>query len=210
MCDKHIADLPASWAHALEKDGHQAPVTTNGNANGANGHANGHAAGVPESFLDDKAVRTVYGLVPLRHALDWPIFASYDELTGCAAYMGGRIPTLEEARSIYAHVDVLKKDEAEKQLGKMVPAVNGYVSALWPTRPGPSFSVCRACERGTNPSALASHGSATSPTTACTKRLHRDPPRPPPPSRRPMPRPKRSLPTSTAPTSASSTGTPWP
>ncbi|KAK2067662.1 hypothetical protein P8C59_001377 [Phyllachora maydis] len=128
MCDKHIADLPASWAHALEKDGHQAPVTTNGNANGANGHANGHAAGVPESFLDDKAVRTVYGLVPLRHALDWPIFASYDELTGCAAYMGGRIPTLEEARSIYAHVDVLKKDEAEKQLGKMVPAVNGHLS----------------------------------------------------------------------------------
>jgi hypothetical protein len=41
--------------------------------------------------------------------------------------MGGRIPTLEEARSIYSHVDGLKLKEAEQHLGKTVPAVNGYV-----------------------------------------------------------------------------------
>jgi len=80
---------------------------------------------VPESFFKDKAVRTVYGLVPLKYALDWPVFGSYDELAGCAAWMGGRIPTFEEARSIYFHADMLKKKEAEKQLGKTVPAVNG-------------------------------------------------------------------------------------
>jgi hypothetical protein len=41
--------------------------------------------------------------------------------------MGGRIPTIEEARSIYSHVSRLKMKEAEQQLGKTVPAVNGYI-----------------------------------------------------------------------------------
>ncbi len=63
----------------------------------------------------------MYGLVPLKYALDWPIFASYDELTACASWMGGRIPTFEEARSIYAYVDSLKKKEAEKQLRENRP-----------------------------------------------------------------------------------------
>lgn len=40
--------------------------------------------------------------------------------------MGGRVPTLEEARSIYSHVDGLRLKEAEQHLGKTVPAVNGY------------------------------------------------------------------------------------
>jgi hypothetical protein len=64
--------------------------------------------------------------VPLNFALDWPVFASYDELAGCAKWMGGRIPTVEEARSIYSHADGLKIKEAEQHLGKTVPAVNGY------------------------------------------------------------------------------------
>ncbi len=81
-----------------------------------------------KAYLEGKAVRTVYGLVPLKYALDWPVFASYDELTGCASWMGGRIPTLEEARSIYHYVDHLKLKQAEQQLGKTVPAVNGYVA----------------------------------------------------------------------------------
>lgn len=80
---------------------------------------------IPTSFLAGKSVRTVYGLVPLEHALDWPVFASYDELAGCAAWMGGRIPTFEETRSIYRHAEVLKKKDVENQLGKTVPAVNG-------------------------------------------------------------------------------------
>lgn len=80
--------------------------------------------------MSDKAVRTVYGLVPLKHALDWPVFASYDELSACAAWMGGRIPTFEEARSIYTYAEELKRKEAEKHLSKIVPAVNGWALPL--------------------------------------------------------------------------------
>lgn len=94
-----------------------------------NGHLNGDLS-LPASFLDGKAVRTVYGPVPLKWALDWPIWASYNELAGCALWMGGRIPTYEETRSVYEHVGLLKKAEAERKLGKMVPAVNGYESPL--------------------------------------------------------------------------------
>lgn len=78
--------------------------------------------------MQGKSVRTVYGLVPLKLALHWPVFASYDELAGCAKWLDGRIPTFEEARSIYSHVDGLRLKEAEQHLGKTVPAVNGYVS----------------------------------------------------------------------------------
>lgn len=69
----------------------------------------------------------MYGPVPLKHALDWPVFASYDELVECAAWMGGRIPTYEEAQSIYNYVNRTKKKEAERKLGKTVPAVNGHL-----------------------------------------------------------------------------------
>lgn len=123
MYDEHITNLPASWAQA--RNNITPPTATNG---ATNGHSNGHANGtseLPKSFLEDKAVRTVYGLVPLKYALDWPVFASYDELKGCATYMGGRIPTFEEARSIYRYAEIMKREKAERQLGKTVPAVNG-------------------------------------------------------------------------------------
>ncbi len=126
MYNTHLDKGPASWAVNGQDNGH-ANGYVNGRANGnGNGCAIGQGAEVPKSFLEGKSVRTVYGLVPLKYALDWPIFASYDELAGCAAWMGGRIPTFEEARSIYHHVDALKKKkEVERQLGKTVPAVNG-------------------------------------------------------------------------------------
>ena len=124
MLDEDIDKLPASWARLDEN-------ATNG-TNGVNGHSNG-VSKLPSSFMEKTAVRTVYGLVPLKYALDWPVFASYDELAGCAAYMGGRIPTFEETRSIYAYVETLnKKKEAERQLGRTVPAVIGYEYYLLP------------------------------------------------------------------------------
>lgn len=109
-------------------NGSVAEPSTNGVTNtitNTNGHTDHDVTSLPKSYLEDKAVRTVYGLVPLKHALDWPIFASYNELEGCATWMGGRIPTFEEARSIYEYVCRLKRDEAERKLGKTVPAVNG-------------------------------------------------------------------------------------
>ncbi|KAH6676690.1 C-type lectin protein [Halenospora varia] len=125
----HSLIIPASWT-----EDNKTNISSNGYVNGyTNGHtngANGHGeSSIPltQAFLDGKSVRTVYGMVPLKYALDWPVFASYDELAGCAAWMGGRIPTVEEARSIYSHVDGLKIKEAEQHLGKTVPAVNGHL-----------------------------------------------------------------------------------
>ncbi|KAH6631559.1 C-type lectin protein [Chaetomium tenue] len=131
MYSSHIAKVPASWAQDLSASAEEKAANgteTNGHANGGtNGAAGGANIALPESFLNGKAVRTVYGLVPLKHALDWPVFASYDELAGCAAWMGGRIPTFEEARSVYTYAEALKKKQAENQLGKTVPAVNSHL-----------------------------------------------------------------------------------
>ncbi|GAB1318688.1 Ergothioneine biosynthesis protein 1 [Madurella fahalii] len=134
MYNTHTAKIPASWALApgtSEEAVDGGAGATNDASdcirNGTNGLTHDATAALPASFVEGKAVRTVYGLVPLKHALDWPVFASYNELAGCAAWMGGRIPTFEEARSIYAHVEVSKKKEVEKQLGKTVPAVNGHL-----------------------------------------------------------------------------------
>ncbi|KAH6605386.1 hypothetical protein Trco_007093 [Trichoderma cornu-damae] len=90
-----IDSLPASWSVFPPNYHHNTNATTPGKP---------ILSELPESYIQDKAVRTVYGLVPLRYALDWPVFASYDELAGCASWMGGRIPTMEETKSIYAHL----------------------------------------------------------------------------------------------------------
>jgi hypothetical protein len=139
--------LPASWAK-ITINGTGSSVSSKGDANGssasnmnghvnggeiseANGCRNGHTSNpipLSKTYTDDIAVRTVYGRIPLKYALHWPIFASYDELSGCAQWMGGRIPTAEEARSIYSYVDGLKVKEAEQHLGKTVPAVNGFAA----------------------------------------------------------------------------------
>ena len=93
-------------------------------------YMNGHSKPLTDAFLRSKAVRTVYGPVPLEHALPWPVIASYDELAGCAKWMDGRIPTMEEARSLYDYADELKaKDKGEVRNGT-IPAVNGYVIDL--------------------------------------------------------------------------------
>jgi L-histidine Nalpha-methyltransferase / hercynylcysteine S-oxide synthase len=138
--------LPASWAkvdsYSTDSDtisrGYENEPSAsimNGSlsagTNGLNGCQNGYGGNpklLSEEYLDNAAVRTVYGPVPLKHALHWPVFASYDELSACAHWMGGRIPTTEEARSIYSHADSLKPKEAEQHLGKTVPAVNGFLT----------------------------------------------------------------------------------
>jgi L-histidine Nalpha-methyltransferase / hercynylcysteine S-oxide synthase len=99
-----------------------------------NGHVNGCTNGVglvetstnaSDSYLVGKSVRTVYGPVPLKYALDWPIFASYDELVGFANWMDSRIPTADEVRSIYSFVNQSKARDAENVIGKTISAVNG-------------------------------------------------------------------------------------
>jgi formylglycine-generating enzyme required for sulfatase activity len=113
MQESDIDTLPASW---------QTLTSTNSGT-----ETNGHAHGSSAKFLKGKAVRTVYGPISLELALDWPVCASYDEVAGCARWMGGRIPTMEEARSIYRHVDEAKKMQAHESLGANIPAVNASV-----------------------------------------------------------------------------------
>jgi formylglycine-generating enzyme required for sulfatase activity len=114
--------IPASWSEHAYSNGQ---ATSAGKRDSVmNGHQNG-VNGTLHKVTAGKYVRTVYGTVPLEYALDWPVMASYDELVGCAQWMGGRIPTMEEARSIYNYVDSLKDPEIEKLLGNTIPAVNG-------------------------------------------------------------------------------------
>lgn len=119
--------LPASWCdtpyanYSVQAGRRKRDSVMNGSngfiedSNGVNGSAK------------EKYVRTVYGSIPLKWARDWPVVASYDELAGCAQWMGGRIPTLEETRSIYTYVDRTKSEDLEKAIGKTIPAVNGHL-----------------------------------------------------------------------------------
>jgi formylglycine-generating enzyme required for sulfatase activity len=92
----------------------------------SNGHTNGASTSLA-TYLANKAVRTVYGPVPLVLALDWPVTASYDEINACAAYMGGRIPTLEETRSIYHYAQTLSTEKTSNAMTSAIPAVNGHL-----------------------------------------------------------------------------------
>jgi hypothetical protein len=113
--------IPASWCEQPYSNAKGASTSKRDSV--VNGYHDG-ANGSPQSITEDKFVRTVYGTVPLKFAMGWPVVASYDELAGCAQWMGGRIPTVEEARSIYSYVDSMKP-EFEKSLGNTIPAVNG-------------------------------------------------------------------------------------
>ena len=118
--------IPASWTKIYEPG----VATTATHAEDEQSfsirvYLNGHSEPLTDRYLRGKAVRTVYGPVPLRYALDWPAIASYDELSGCAQWMNGRIPTVEEARSIYSYVDQSKSNGLENVLSGTISAVNG-------------------------------------------------------------------------------------
>lgn len=121
------SSIPASW---MLKGNDSSKPTTNGQShiNGNSTYLNGVSPRLTNAYLKDKSVRTVYGPVPLEHALDWPIFASYDELARCAAWMNGRVPTADEARSIYNYVDTNKNKHTDSILTRKVSAVNGHLS----------------------------------------------------------------------------------
>lgn len=114
--------IPVSWISEKTKASHS---NNREYANCDSTYMNGAGPRLTNAYLKDKSVRTVFGPVPLEHALDWPVFASYDELSACAAWMNGRIPTVEEARSIYHHVDINKNKHTDSIITKKVSAVNG-------------------------------------------------------------------------------------
>ncbi|EXJ78765.1 hypothetical protein A1O1_09167 [Capronia coronata CBS 617.96] len=137
----HKGTLPASWI-ASKMDGHANGTNGTNGVNGANG-TNGHGRDVLDmassSFVEDKSVRTVYGPVPLKYVLDWPVMASYDELAAYAHWSNGRIPTLEEARSLYQYVEEQKRT-VEKVPSVLISAVNGHLSNEGVEETPPSYS----------------------------------------------------------------------
>nr|KMM66290.1 DUF323 domain-containing protein [Coccidioides posadasii RMSCC 3488] len=104
-----LATVPASWTKSSsgfsEPNGHAASHT-----NGTNGRETSEASAFSQ-LLSKYHVRTVFGPVPLRFALDWPVIASYNELERYANWVNCRIPTFEEARSIYQYSVFLKDQE---------------------------------------------------------------------------------------------------
>lgn len=120
----HQDKLPASWASDAR---HIPSARTDWSllVNGSGAYMNGLSPPLTDAFLEGKYVRTVYGLIPLKYGLDWPVFASFDELAACAEWMGGRIPTVLEAKSIYSYADIMKTKEADSILTRKISAVNG-------------------------------------------------------------------------------------
>ncbi|KAL8630666.1 hypothetical protein Q9189_003589 [Teloschistes chrysophthalmus] len=127
LCATERHEIPASWVCTHDRAKPSGP-TGEILTKPIKPYLNGHSEPVEDSFVRDKCVRTVYGPVSLEHALAWPVYASYDELAGCAKWMNGRIPTADEVRSIYSYVDRMKTKEAEKVLTKKISAVNGHLS----------------------------------------------------------------------------------
>ena len=121
-------DIPASWKLIedleAQKSGEAVEI-----ANGTESEAPASAVPkVEKQFLANKVVRTLYGPVPLALAFHWPVCASYNELSGCASAMGGRIPTFEETKSIYQQADgFFSVGKAEQASSRTIPAVNSHL-----------------------------------------------------------------------------------
>lgn len=123
--------VPVSW---ISEGSHHSPPVYQREApvDGHSSYQNGLSPPLTNAYLTGKSVRTVYGPISLEYALDWPVFASYDELSRCATWMNGRIPSVQEVRSIYNYVDPNKNKKTDSINTKKISAVNGQVS--------PSFS----------------------------------------------------------------------
>ncbi|KAM5506803.1 hypothetical protein McanMca71_001708 [Microsporum canis] len=90
--ERGIGQVPASWVKK-----HTENESTN---DGIETLSSGNSS---HNVVTEYAVRTVFGPVPLEWVLDWPVAASYEELTQYAKWMNCRIPTFEEVRSLYKY-----------------------------------------------------------------------------------------------------------
>ena len=80
-------DLPASWLVLSSSDivKRNATLPTNESL-----FANQVFGGL-RGFIKDKFVKTIFGPISLLLALDWPVAASFDQLSKCARFMNGRM-----------------------------------------------------------------------------------------------------------------------
>ncbi|KAF7321472.1 hypothetical protein MKEN_00667900 [Mycena kentingensis (nom. inval.)] len=67
------------------------------------------AVELPKSWVEqdgDIKVRTIYGLVPLDVAAEWPVLTTYEDLLAYARSKGGRLPTETELQLFFDTYDV--------------------------------------------------------------------------------------------------------
>ena len=112
-----LREAPASWILMHENEDYPIPEAVNG-----------HSVAATKDFMSNFAVRTVYGSVPLELAQDWPVTASYCELSKFAEWTGCRIPTFEEARSIYSYAARLKKERQHNMANGHSNGANGVAN----------------------------------------------------------------------------------
>lgn len=98
-------NYPASWMFSSEQKG---SIVKGIGSTGAQAGSSSTVASLP---LDRVSIRTVFGPVSFQMAQDWPLSASYDEVARYAKWMNCRIPTFEEARSIYHYSDQMKTQQ---------------------------------------------------------------------------------------------------
>lgn len=91
-----------------------------------------------DRILSSFSLRTFFGPLPLTNpfALTLPVVASYEELVGCARWLGGRIPTREEVMSIYEYKEEQDSIVEEKD-SRTISAVNGQMNAYGVTETPP-------------------------------------------------------------------------
>lgn len=99
-------DYPASWILTFK---HDRPISKGIGSSGVEAGSSASPAKLP---LESISIRTIFGPVPLNLAQDWPLSASYDEVARYAKWMDCRIPTFEEAKSIYHYSEILRNQRS--------------------------------------------------------------------------------------------------
>lgn len=99
-------DYPASWILTSKQE---RPISKGIGSSGAQAGSSASPAKLP---LGSISIRTIFGPVPLHLAQDWPLSASFDEVANYAKWMGCRIPTFEETKSIYRYAETLRNQRS--------------------------------------------------------------------------------------------------
>jgi L-histidine Nalpha-methyltransferase / hercynylcysteine S-oxide synthase len=89
-------------------------------------HTNGKAPPSWSGTYSNWTIKTVFGPVPLSLASDWPVMASYDDLSSYAQWKGGRLPTEGELRLLYDYLHM--KDAVAQRIALNIDAVNGHLT----------------------------------------------------------------------------------
>jgi hypothetical protein len=91
---------------------------------------NGQNGDEVKDFIDRLVTQTVYGQIPLRLALDWPIYTSSNEAERYANWVGARMPTLHEVRSIHRQIEEENAQKYESSVQANLDLDCGFHSDL--------------------------------------------------------------------------------